>query len=68
MDIEDLNVLPSAIRNKIIAIHFKAIHQDKFGYSLKIIKDRNKPKIDVFAYTYNMLRLSAGMCSLSYSS
>ncbi len=68
MDIEDLNVLPLSIRNKIIAIHFKAIHQDKYEKSLKIIKDRNKPKIDVFAHTYNMLLLSAGIGCLSYSS
>ena len=45
MDIKDLEILPQEIIDKIISIHFRAIHEDKFKNCLASIKIFGKPRV-----------------------
>jgi len=73
IDPSELDFLPSTLRDKILQMHFRAIHQDKYTWVCLGIEARKKlgafmrENQYVYAQAFNFMRMYRGLGGLAYS-
>jgi hypothetical protein len=67
IDPSELDALPSTLRDKILQMHFRAIHQDKYARVCQGIEARKKQRVYVYAHAFNFMHAYMGIGELAYS-